>query len=57
MNAADEAREKRIDRLGAEMVRANSPAERQRIWQELKREISARSSAQVKHMERERGLR
>ncbi|WP_155635574.1 hypothetical protein [Burkholderia territorii] len=53
----DKEREARIDRLGAEMVMANSPAERQRIWLDLKREISGRSQAQVQRMERQKGLR
>lgn len=53
----DEEREARIEHLGAAMVLAADLTERARLWRRLKDEIAARSPAQVRKMEQERGLR
>lgn len=52
----DEEREARIEQLGAAMVLASDLAERARLWRRLKDEIAARSPAQIKRMELDRGL-
>jgi len=52
----DEAREARIEQLGASMVLSSDLTERARLWRELKTEIAARSPAQIRLMERAKGL-
>lgn len=53
----DAARESRLDGLRIQFLTARSPDQRRELWAAIKREISARSPAQVDRMERERGLR
>lgn len=52
----DAEREARIEQLGAAMVLAQDLTERARLWRRLKDEIKARSPAQIKRMESDKGL-
>jgi hypothetical protein len=52
----DEEREARIEQLGAAMVLSSDLTERARLWRRLKDEIAARSPAQIRRMELDKGL-
>ena len=52
----DAAREARIEQIGASMVLSTDLTERARLWRDLKAEIAARSPAQIRLMERAKGL-
>jgi uncharacterized small protein (DUF1192 family) len=56
MNAVDQAREQRIAELGMKLVNADSLEQRIALWSLLRAEIKARSPAQVKAMEQDKGL-
>ncbi len=52
----DAQREKHIEELGAAMVLCTDLTERASLWRRLKAEIQARSPAQIRAMEKAKGL-
>lgn len=54
--SADDAREARIQELGMKLVNADSLEQRVALWSLLRMEIKARSPAQIKRMESDKGL-
>jgi hypothetical protein len=53
---ADQVREQRIQELGMKLVNAESLEQRIELWSLLRAEIKARSPAQIKRMESDKGL-
>jgi uncharacterized small protein (DUF1192 family) len=53
---ADDAREARIQELGIKLVNSDSLEQRIALWSLLRAEIKARSAAQIKRMESDKGL-
>ncbi|NPT59064.1 hypothetical protein [Paraburkholderia elongata] len=54
---ADQAREQRIQELGVKLCVAETIEERIALWSQLRAEIKARTPAQIKRMESDKGLR
>lgn len=54
---ADAGREQRIKECRERMLAAADAAERREWWTLMRGHLKARSTVQVMHMERERGLR
>lgn len=56
MTLTDRQREHRIEYLGRAMLRTDSRVIKRVLWEEMAKEINARSQEVVAQMERERGL-